>query len=82
MGRNFKPEKAPDGGNHGMSATDLTAFKKTLLQNLSICTNYTGKYEESIANLTTAIGLQKFEDANSAKAYYLRSVAYMKSSWF
>ena len=41
-----------------------------------MCTNNTGDYKESIINCTKAIEL----DENASKAYYLRSVAYMKSS--
>ena len=58
MNRNYKTEHAPDGNESGMSATDLTMLKKTILQNMSICTNSTGHYKESITNLTKAIEYQ------------------------
>ena len=45
---------------------------------MSVCTNNTGDFKESIKNCTTAIKI----DENAAKAYYLRSVAHGKlSQW-
>ena len=41
---------------------------------MSVCTNNAGFYKESIEQCTQAIDL----DSNSSKAYYLRSVAYLK----
>jgi len=47
---------------------------KTILQNISVCTNNTGDFKLSITNCTKAIDI----DANASKAYYLRSVAHTK----
>ena len=42
---------------------------------MSVCTNNTGYYKGTIEQCSQAIEL----DGNSSKAYYLRSVAYMKT---
>ena len=47
---------------------------KTILQNMSVCTNNTGDFKLSIANCTKAVEI----DANASKAFYLRSVAHSK----
>ena len=78
MGKNHKPENAPDKGICGKSEEEIKQLKKTLLQNMSICTNNTGHARESIANMTKVIEL----DGETSKALYLRSVAYMKAECF
>ena len=54
---------------------ELKKLKISILQNMSICTNNTGDFKESIMNLTKAI----YIDEKAVKAYYLRSVAFYKS---
>jgi len=54
---------------------DLKKLKISILQNMSICTNNTGDFKESIMNCTKAI----YIDEKAVKAYYLRSVAFFKS---
>jgi len=49
-----------------------------VLQNLSVVTNNTGDYKESIANCSKALEI----DPKSAKAYYLRSLAHLKTTMF
>ena len=50
----------------------------TILQNLSVCTNNTSDWRETIINTTKAIEI----DAQAVKAYYLRSVARQKQNEF
>lgn len=53
-------------------------MKKTILQNMSVCTNNTGDFKLSVTNCTKAIEI----DGQASKAYYLRSVAHTKlSQW-
>ena len=54
---------------------ELDRLKIAILQNMSVCTNNTEDYRETIVNCTKAIEI----DANATKALYLRSVAHMKS---
>jgi len=54
---------------------ELKTLKKTILQNMSVVTNNTGDFKQSIVNTTKAIEI----DGKSAKAHYLRSVAFMKT---
>ena len=49
-------------------------MKKTILQNMSVCTNNTNDFKTSITNCSKAIAI----DDKAFKAYYLRSVAYSK----
>ena len=49
-------------------------MKKTLLLNLSIVTNNTADYKETLINCTKALDI----DEKATKAYYLRSKAHLK----
>jgi len=51
---------------------DLRDLKITLLQNISVVTNKTGDYKETIRNCTKALKI----DEKAVKALFLRSVAY------
>lgn len=53
---------------------ELDKLKIAILQNMSVCTNNTEDYRDSIKNCTKAIEI----DSNATKAIYLRSVAYMR----
>ena len=53
---------------------ELKTLKKTILQNMSVCTNNTNDFKTSITNCSKAIAI----DDKAFKAYYLRSVAYSK----
>ena len=53
---------------------ELKDLKKSILQNLSIVTNKTGDYKETLINCTKVLDI----DDKAVKAYYLRSVANMK----
>lgn len=48
---------------------DSRNLKKVLLVNMSVCTNNTKSYGESVRNLTQAIEI----DEGNAKAFFLRS---------
>lgn len=52
---------------------ELNKLKIAILQNMSVCTNNTGDYRDTVRNCGKAIQI----DNNAAKALYLRSVAYM-----
>ena len=53
---------------------EIKELKKTLLQNLSVVTNNTGDYKETLINCTKALDI----DEKAGKAFYLRSIANMK----
>lgn len=53
---------------------ELKDLKKTILQNLSLVTNITGDYKETLINCTKALDI----DDKSSKAYFLRSTANLK----
>lgn len=55
-------------------SAELTKLKVTCLQNMSVCTNNTEDYRETIRNCTKALDI----DPKATKAYYLRSVANLK----
>jgi len=55
---------------------ELKKLKITVLQNMSICTNNTGDYKETVMSCTKALYL----DEKAVKALYLRSVAFLKTS--
>ena len=55
---------------------ELKKLKITTLQNMSVCTNNTGDFKESIMNCTKALYL----DEKAVKALFLRSVAFLKTS--
>lgn len=55
---------------------ELKKLKVAILQNLSICTNNTGDYKETIVNCTKAL----YIDDKAVKALYLRSVAFSKTA--
>ncbi len=57
------------------STAELDKLRVTILQNMSVCTNNTEDFKETIKNCTTALSI----DANAKKAIYLRSVAHLKS---
>jgi tetratricopeptide (TPR) repeat protein len=48
---------------------ELRDLKKTILLNISVVTNNTGDYKETLINCTKALDL----DDKASKAYYLRS---------
>ena len=60
--------------NVNEDSEELLKLKVTILQNMTVCTNSTGSYEQSVKNSTKAIEL----DDNAFKALYLRSVAQSK----
>ena len=53
---------------------ELSKLKVTILQNMSVCTNNSEDYLETIKNCTKAIEI----DSNATKAFYLRSIAHQK----
>ena len=53
---------------------ELDKLTVTILQNMSVCTNNTEDWRDTITNTTRAIEI----DPNAKKAFYLRSVARMK----
>lgn len=53
---------------------ELRDLKKTILTNLSLVTNSTGDYKETLINTTKALDI----DDKHVKGYYLRSQAHMK----
>lgn len=53
---------------------ELRELKKTILLNLSVVTNNTGDYKETLINCTKALDL----DEKAQKAYFLRSQANVK----
>lgn len=53
---------------------ELDKLKVILLQNMSVCTNNTEDWRDSIKQCTKALDI----DANAKKALYLRSIAYAK----
>ena len=53
---------------------ELKDLKKTILQNVSVITNKTGDYKETLINCTKALDI----DEKSFKAFYLRSQANVK----
>lgn len=55
---------------------ELKKLKVTTLQNMSICTNNTGDFKETIMNCTKAL----YIDDKAVKALFLRSVAFMKTA--
>lgn len=57
---------------------ELKKLKITTLQNMSICTNSTNDFKESIVNCTKAL----YIDDKAVKALYLRSVAFFKTNQF
>ena len=57
---------------------ELKKLKITTLQNMSICTNNTNDFKESIVNCTKAL----YIDDKAVKALYLRSVAFFKTNQF
>jgi Flp pilus assembly protein TadD len=57
---------------------ELRDLRITLLQNTAVICNKTGDFKESIRCCTKALTL----DEKAAKAWYLRSVAHMKSHNF
>lgn len=54
--------------------TELDKLTVTILQNMSVCTNNTEDWRDTIMNCTKAIEI----DTNAKKAFYLRSVARVK----
>jgi len=56
------------------STPELDTLMKTILQNMSVCTNNTGDFKLSVTNCTKAIAILP----HTSKAYYLRSVAHTK----
>jgi len=48
---------------------ELRDLKKTILLNISVVTNNTGDYKETLINCTKALDI----DEKAGKAYYLRS---------
>mmetsp|Transcript_56144 Transcript_56144/g.77361 ORF Transcript_56144/g.77361 Transcript_56144/m.77361 type:complete len:125 (-) Transcript_56144:818-1192(-) len=62
----------------GELTQDQKNLQRNVLQNLSVVTNNTENFQESIVNCTKAI----YIDPKSTKAYYLRSVAFLKSQAF
>ena len=55
-------------------APELDKLTVTILQNMSVCTNNTEDWRETIVNCGKAIKI----DPNAKKAYYLKSVAHTK----
>lgn len=53
---------------------ELNKLKIAILQNMSVCTNNTDDFRDTIRNCTKAVEI----DAGATKAIYLRSVAHMK----
>ena len=51
---------------------ELIKLKVTILQNMSVCTNNSEDYRETILNCTKAVEI----DPNATKAFYLRSIAH------
>ena len=56
------------------TSPELKTLKKTILQNMSVCTNNTGYYKGTVEQCSQALEL----DSQAQKALYLRSVAYSK----
>lgn len=54
---------------------ELKKLKIATLQNMSVCTNNTGDFKETIVNCTKAL----YIDEKAVKAMYLRSVAFNKT---
>lgn len=52
--------------------SELTTLRKTLLVNMSVATNNTKDFKESVINLTASME----HDDKNPKAYFLRSVAH------
>ena len=57
------------------STEESDKLQVTCLQNSSVCFNHNGDYKKTIENCSDALDI----DEKSAKAYYLRGVAYMKT---
>ncbi len=53
------------------STNELNKLKVTILQNMSVCTNNTEDYKDTVRSCTKALSI----DPSAAKALYLRSVA-------
>ena len=54
---------------------ELDKLMVTILQNMSVCTNNTEDWRDTITNTTKAIEI----DPLAKKAFYLRSIAYGKT---
>ena len=53
---------------------ELSKLKVTILQNMSVCTNNSEDFLDTIENCTKAVEI----DSNATKAFYLRSIAHQK----